>query len=65
MYSFRDPKSLISKTDESKSPHTSVNYKSKHSDMVESSTETGTGNASFVTKKFKMPTPFSGKRENL
>ena len=34
--------------------------------MVESNTETGTGNASFVTKKkLKTPTPFSGKREDL
>ena len=34
--------------------------------MVESITETGTGNASFVTKKkLKIPTPFSGKREDL
>ena len=34
--------------------------------MVESNTETGTGNAFFVTKKkLKMPTPFSGKREDL
>ena len=34
--------------------------------MVESNTETGTGNASFVTKKkLKMPTPSSGKREDL
>ena len=55
MYSFRDPKSPISETD-----------KSKDSDMVESNTETGTGNASFVTKKkLKMPTPFSGKRVDL
>ena len=43
MYSFGDPKSLISKTDKSESPHTSTNYKSKDSDMVESSMETGTG----------------------
>ena len=64
MYSFRDPKSLISKTDKSESPHTSINYKSKDLDMVESSTETGTVNASFVTKKkLKMPTTLSGKRE--
>ena len=62
---FRDPKSLISKTDESKSPHTSTKYESKDSDMVESSTETGTGNASFVKKKLKTSTPFSGKREDL
>ena len=34
--------------------------------MVESSTETGISNASFVTKKkLKMPTPFSEKREDL
>ena len=33
--------------------------------MVESSTETGTGNASFVKKKLKTSTPFSGKREDL
>ena len=33
--------------------------------MVESNTETGTGNASFVTKKLKTPTPFTGKREHL
>ena len=34
--------------------------------MVESNTETGTSNASFVTKKkLKMLTPFSGKREDL
>ena len=34
--------------------------------MVESNTETGTGNASIVTKKkLKTPTPFSGKREDL
>ena len=62
-YSFRDLKSLISETDESEPSHTSINYKSKDSDMVESNTETGTGNASFVTKK--KPTPFSGKREDL
>ena len=51
MYSFRDPKSLISKTDESEPSHTSIDYESEDSDMVESNTETGTGNASFVTKK--------------
>ena len=46
--------------------HTSINYKSKDSNMIESNTETGTGNASFVTKKkLKTPTPFSGKREDL
>ena len=34
--------------------------------MAESNTETGTSNASFVTKKkLKTPTPFSGKREDL
>ena len=34
--------------------------------MVESNTETGTSNASFVIKKkLKTPTPFSGKREDL
>ena len=34
--------------------------------MVESNTETGTSNASFVTKKkLKTPTPFSGKKEDL
>ena len=66
MYSFRDPKSPISKTDESEPSHTLINYKSEDSDMVESNTETGTSNASFVTKKkLKMPTPFSGKREDL
>ena len=66
MYSFRDLKSPISKTDESEPSHTSINYESKDSDMVESNTETGTGNASFVTKKkLKTPTPFSGKREDL
>ena len=65
MYSFRDPKSPMSKIDESEPSHTSINYKSKDSDMVESNTETGTGNASFVTKKLKTPTPFSGKREDL
>ena len=65
-YSFRDPKSLISETDKSEPSHTSINYKSKDSDMVELNTETGTSNASFVTKKkLKMPTPFSGKREDL
>ena len=64
MYSFRDPKSLISETDKSEPSHTSINYKSEDSDMVESNTETGIGNASFVTKKkLKMPTPFSGKKE--
>ena len=43
-----------------------INYESEDSDMVESNTETGTGNASFVTKKkLKPPTPFSGKREDL
>ena len=51
MYSFRDPKSPISETDESEPSHTSINYESEDSDMVESNTETGTGNASFVTKK--------------
>ena len=66
MHSFRDLKSLISETDESEPSHTSINYKSEDSDMVESNTETGTGNASFVTKKkLKTPTPFSGKREDL
>ena len=66
MYSFRDPKSLISETDESEPSHTLINYDSEDSDMVESNTETGTSNASFVTKKkLKMPTPFSGKREDL
>ena len=66
MYSFRDPKSPISETDKSEPSHTSINYKSEDSDMVESNTETGIGNASFVTKKkLKMPTPFSGKREDL
>ena len=65
MYSFRDSKSLISETDKSEPLHTSINYESKDSDMVESNTETGT-NASFVTKKkLKTPTPFSGKREDL
>ena len=59
MYSFRDPKSPISKIDKSEPSHTSINYGSKDSDMVESNTETGTDNASFVTKKkLKMPTPF-------
>ena len=43
-YSFRDLKSPVSETDESESSHTSTNYKSKDSDMVESSTETGTSN---------------------
>ena len=63
MYSFRDPKSPISKTDKSEPSHTSTNYESEDSDMVESNTETGTGNASFVTKKkLKMPIPFSGKK---
>ena len=66
MYSFRDPKSLISETDKSEPSHTSINYESEDSDMVESNTETRTSNASFVTKKkLKMPTPFSGKREDL
>ena len=66
MYSFRDPKSLISETDESEPSHTSISYESEDSDMVESNTETGTCNASFVTKKkLKTPTPFSGKREDL
>ena len=66
MYSFRDPKSPVSETDESEPSHTSINYESEDSDMIESSTETGTGNASFVTKnKLKTPTPFSGKREDL
>ena len=66
MYSFRDLKSPISKTDESEPSHTLINYESEDSDMVESNTETGTSNASFVTKKkLKMPTPFSGKREDL
>ena len=66
MHSFRDLKSLISETDESEPSHTLINYKSEDSDMVESSTETGNGNASFVTKKkLKTPTPFSGKREDL
>ena len=66
MYSFRDLKSPISETDKSEPSHTSINYESEDSDMVESNTETGTGNASFVTKKkLKMPTPFSGKREDL
>ena len=66
MYSFRDPKSPISETDKSEPSHTLINYKSKDSDMVESNTETGTGNASFVTKKkLKTPTPFSGKRDDL
>ena len=66
MYSFRDPKSPISETDKFESPHTSINYESEDSDMVESSTETGTSNASFITKKkLKTPTPFSGKREDL
>ena len=66
MYSFRDLKSLISKTDKSEPSHTLINYESEDSDMVESNTENGTGNASFVTKKkLKMPTPFSGKREDL
>ena len=64
MYSFRDLKSPISETDESEPSHTSINYESEDSDMVESNTETGTGNASFVTKKkLKTPTPFSGKKE--
>ena len=63
MYSFRDPKSLISETDESEPSHTLINYESEDSDMVESNTETGIGNASFVTKKLKTPTPFSGKKE--
>ena len=64
MYSFRDLKSPISKTDKSEPSHTSINYKSEDSDMVESNTETGTSNASFVTKKkLKTPTPFSGKKE--
>ena len=63
MYSFRDLKFPISETDESEPSHNSINYESKDSDMVESNTETGTGNASFVTKKeLKMPTPFSGKK---
>ena len=58
--------SPISETDKSETSHTSINYKSEDSDMVESNTETGTGNASFVTKKkLRMPTPFSGKREDL
>ena len=66
MYSFRDLKSPISKTDESEPSQTSINYESKDSDMVESNTETGTSNASFVIKKkLKTPTPFSGKREDL
>ena len=67
MYSFRDLKSTISKTDESELSHTLINYESEDSDMVESNTtETGTSNVSFVTKKkLKMPTPFSGKREDL
>ena len=56
MYSFRDLKSPISKTDESEPSQTSINYESEDSDMVESNTETGTGNASFVTKK-KLKTP--------
>ena len=65
-YSFSDLKSLISKTDESEPSHTSIDYESEDSDMVESNTETQTGNASFVTKKkLKMPIPFSGKREDL
>ena len=59
-------KSPISETDESEPSHTSINYESEDSDMVESNTETGTGNVSFVTKKkLKTPTPFSGKREDL
>ena len=58
-YSFRDPKPPISKTDKSEPSHTSINYESEDSDMVESNTETGNGNASFVTKKkLKMPSPF-------
>ena len=65
-YSFRGLKSPISKTDKSEPSHTLINYESKDSDMVESNTETGTSNASFVTKKkLKTPTPFSGKREDL
>ena len=63
MYSFRDPKSPISETDESEPSHTLINYEYEDSDMVESNIETGTGNASFVTKKkLKTPTPFSGKK---
>ena len=66
MYPFRDMKSLISETDESEPSHTLINYKSEDSNVLELNTETGTGNASFVTKKkLKMPTPFSGKREDL
>ena len=66
MYYFRDLKSPIYETDKSEPSHTLINYESEDSDMVESNTETGTGNASFVTKKkLKTPTPFSGKREDL
>ena len=66
MYSFRDLKSLISETDESEPSHTLINYKYEDSDMVESNTETGTGNASFVTKKkLKTPTPFSKKERTF
>ena len=66
MYSFRDPISPISEADKSEPSHTLINYESEDSDMVELNTETGTGDASFVTKKkLKMPTPFSGKREDL
>ena len=64
-YSFRDPKSPISETDESEPSHTLINYESEDSDMVESKTGTGSSNASFVTKKLKMPTPYSGKRDDL
>ena len=52
MYSFRDLKSPISETD-----------KSEDSDMVESNTETGTGNASFVTKKKLKHQPLSLEKE--
>ena len=66
----RNPEPLndfpISEIDESEPSHTLINYKSEDSDMAESSTETGTGNASFVTKKkLKMSTPFSGKERTF